>query len=57
MPVPAVFEGGVAVGILGAGLGVGVGVAICLGIDIGGVGVDFCCICTELLMSGCEGAV
>ena len=57
MPVPTVFEGGVAVGILGAGLGVGVGVAICLGIDIGGVGVDFCCICTELLMSGCEGAI
>ena len=57
MPVPTVFEGGVAVGILGAGVGVGVGVAICLGIDIGGVGVGFCCICTELLMSGCEGAV
>jgi len=57
VPVPTVFEGGVAVGILGAGLGVGVGVAICLGIDIGGVGVGFCCICTELLMSGCEGAV
>ena len=57
MPVPTVFEGGVAVGILGAGLGVGVGVAICLGIDIGGVGVGFCCICTELLMSGCEGAI
>ena len=57
MPVPTVFEGGVAVGILGAGVGVGVGVAICLGIDIGGVGVGFCCICTESLMSGCEGAI
>ena len=55
MPVPAIFEGGVAVGILGAG--VGVGVAICLGIDIGGVGVGFCCICTASLMSGCEGAI